>query len=408
MTTPSSPYPNKAAWPVNWQASGLTGKFVDFNGDPIANATIVLTPSVSSFTSQATNTVVIAVPRTITTDSNGSINLFVPATDDPDIQPVGWTYKVEEKFGALRTYNIEALVGQVLDLSRVLPTPVSDGVTTIRGEQGVVGAVGPQGVGVPIGGPAGTVLSKMSANDYDTIWLSVDTNGSIVGPSAYDLAVSNGFTGTLSSWLDSLRGPLGPPGVAGAAGPVGNTGPTGPAGVSGVPGPTGASAYQHAVSLGFVGSEGSWLETLRGAPGRGVPAAGAVGQVLVKNSTTDYDLAWAAGGTGSGGDGASAYEVAVINGYVGTEPEWIASLEGPPGPIGSDGPAGPNGPTGATGPAGPIGATGLRGPQGVEGVRGPIGATGPAGSAFTPSAYDGGVATTIYDPSPDYFDGGTA
>ena len=32
-----------------------------------------------------------------------------------------------------------------------------------------------------------------------------------------------------------------------------------------------------------------------------------------------------------GNDGASAYEVAVANGFVGTEAEWLDSLQGPPG-----------------------------------------------------------------------------
>lgn len=37
------------------------------------------------------------------------------------------------------------------------------------------------------------------------------------------------------------------------------------------------------------------------------------------------------GGSGSGADGASAYEIAVENGFVGTEAEWLASLQGVPG-----------------------------------------------------------------------------
>ena len=39
-------------------------------------------------------------------------------------------------------------------------------------------------------------------------------------------------------------------------------------------------------------------------------------------------------GGGSGGSGASAYEIAVANGFVGTESEWLASLVGPGVPIG--------------------------------------------------------------------------
>lgn len=51
-----------------------------------------------------------------------------------------------------------------------------------------------------------------------------------------------------------------------------------------------------------------------------------------------------AGGAGqpgpAGADGASAYEIAVAGGFVGTEAEWLASLVGPQGPEGPQGPAG--------------------------------------------------------------------
>jgi hypothetical protein len=61
-------------------------------------------------------------------------------------------------------------------------------------------------------------------------------------------------------------------------------------------------------------------------------------------------------------DGKSAYEIAVANGYVGTQSAWLLSLVGPIGPTGPVGPTGPIGPTGAastvTGPTGPTGLTG--------------------------------------------------
>ena len=50
-----------------------------------------------------------------------------------------------------------------------------------------------------------------------------------------------------------------------------------------------------------------------------------------------------------GDPGKSAYQVAVDNGFSGTEEEWLASLVGPQGPTGSTGPTGPTGATGATG-----------------------------------------------------------
>jgi len=52
----------------------------------------------------------------------------------------------------------------------------------------------------------------------------------------------------------------------------------------------GKSAYEIAVENGFVGSEAEWLETL---PGKGVPEGGTAGQVLSKKTDDDFDTEWA-------------------------------------------------------------------------------------------------------------------
>lgn len=49
----------------------------------------------------------------------------------------------------------------------------------------------------------------------------------------------------------------------------------------------------------------------------------------------------------AGPAGLSAYEVAVKNGFVGTEQEWLDSLVGPEGPEGQEGSTGPAGRDGA-------------------------------------------------------------
>lgn len=120
----------------------------------------------------------------------------------------------------------------------------------------------------------------------------------------------------VSTLRASLQGPAGPAGPAGEAGAAGPAGPAGPQGPPGDPG---------------------------------------------------------------GPPGPSAYDVAVSNGFVGTEVEWLASLVGPPGATGPQGPQGDPGPagaTGATGPAGATGATGATGPQGPQGDPGPAGPPG--------------------------------
>lgn len=64
----------------------------------------------------------------------------------------------------------------------------------------------------------------------------------------------------------------------------------------------GDSAYEVAVNNGFIGTEAEWLLSLKGEPGA--------------NSTIP---------------GPSAYELAVDGGFVGTAEEWIESLRGEPG-----------------------------------------------------------------------------
>lgn len=76
-----------------------------------------------------------------------------------------------------------------------------------------------------------------------------------------------------------------------------------------------------------------------------------------------------------GPTGASAYQVAVENGFVGTEAQWLASLVGPPGADGAAGPQGPPGADGVQGEPGPKGDTGAQGPEGPQGIQGPAGDT---------------------------------
>lgn len=85
------------------------------------------------------------------------------------------------------------------------------------------------------------------------------------------------------------------------------------------------------------------------------------------------------GPPGAGEDGLSAYEVAVANGFVGTEADWLDSLVGPPGPQGlkgDQGDAGAQGPIGLTGQQGLKGDTGDQGLQGVKGEKGDKGDAG--------------------------------
>ena len=84
-------------------------------------------------------------------------------------------------------------------------------------------------------------------------------------------------------------------------------------------GSPGMSAYAIAVLNGFSGTEEQWLETLKGEKGD------------------------------TGPQGMSAYQSAVASGYQGTLDQWLASLRGPVGPIGPQGVRGLKGDTGNQG-----------------------------------------------------------
>jgi len=71
-----------------------------------------------------------------------------------------------------------------------------------------------------------------------------------------------------------------------------------------------------------------------------------------------------------GADGLSAYQVAVENGYVGTEQEWLLSLKGEHGEQGIQGIQGIQGVQGIKGDKGDTGATGAKGDKGDTGDSG--------------------------------------
>lgn len=85
------------------------------------------------------------------------------------------------------------------------------------------------------------VLDKLSASEAGTLLYDgneISDSASTAGKSAYEIAVENGFEGTESEWLTSLKGEKGETGTSGS---------------------DGLSAYQIAVNKGFEGTESEWL-----------------------------------------------------------------------------------------------------------------------------------------------------
>lgn len=120
-------------------------------------------------------------------------------------------------------------------------------------------------------------------------------------------------------------------------------------GVAGPRGEKGYSAYELAVKNGYTGTEEEWLKSLQGP--QGVKGdTGAVGPAG-NNGADGKNGADGADGK-DGADGLSAYEIAVQRGFNGNEDAWLQSLKGPQGeegPAGADGKNGVNGVDGKDG-----------------------------------------------------------
>lgn len=397
MTVPTLP----PGLPPDMNTVTLRGRYRNFDGTP--NRGKVRLEASTRLRSAAYHVTILALPALeLTPDLNGEISVQVPATDDPDITtPNGstnWYYILTEPDGVVREFQVPWTEDEVWLDSNYINEPGNGGnpippnallTSQLNQPNGVAG----------LDSLGKLFYSQLPAQLLEDVAAGGTGEGGtgVDGKSAYQLAVEQGFSGTLTQWLDSLKGAKGDTGERGLQGIQGTQGPQG---LQGVSGEDGESAYEVAVRNGFVGTESAWLDSLKGEPG-----------------------ADGTGGDGTGPAGDSAYEIAVDNGFVGDEAAWLASLRGPqgdpgtpgadsvvPGPKGDPGEPGDDGSSAyelavaagfvgdqaawlasLVGPEGPQGEIGNPGPQGDNGDPGVDGADGP--SAYQIAVANGFVGT---------------
>ena len=150
-------------------------------------------------------------------------------------------------------------------------------------------------------------------------------------------------------------------------------------GANGEKGSDGKSAYQIAVEQGYQGSESDWLSSLKGDKGEkgNTGAKGNPGQ--------------------DGADGKSAYAIAVEHGYKDSEDKWLLSLKGEKGDTGERGEKGDTGDRGLQGVPGEKGEKGDAGVAGKDGTDGfsPIANVVKNGSVITITITDKNGTTTV-------------
>lgn len=200
----------------------VTGRYLTPEGEPLTGQVVWRAPAMITFPDQD---VILGGPVTVPLDATGRFEVELPATDASGMIPDGWSYAVAEQFAGVpqtRTYQI-LLPAEAprVDIADLAPTdPTTPNYVAVRGD------------------------------------------------SAYEVAVANGFEGTVEQWLASLvstvPGPVGPPGPQGEPGPQGPQGPKGDPGngsVNSVNGDLGPDVVLDAADVGAV------PDTAPGAPG---------------------------------------------------------------------------------------------------------------------------------------------
>lgn len=142
--------------PTQYGTATVTGQFIDSeNGTPAAG-TVEFVPAPCYLIDAEGDLIVISDPVTVTLDDTGAFSVALLSTDDPDLNPNGWTYSVIVRLVdpvRVRSFSIEAPEGTTVDLADAVPVDGSLGNAVVVGPPGQPGPVGPMGPqGVP-GGP---------------------------------------------------------------------------------------------------------------------------------------------------------------------------------------------------------------------------------------------------------------
>lgn len=209
-------------------------------------------------------------------------------------------------------------------------------------------------------------LDKFSG-DVETILNGISGKTGADGKSAYQIAVDNGFSGDEKTWLESLVGKQGEQGIQGPQGEQGPQGLQGETGPQGEKGDDGKSAYDIAKSEGFSGTTEEWLASLKGADGAPGKDGKDGSSVSLKNSADECTVA-----NSDAYINKENYHIYIFRGEVDGERKFDDlgefAIVGPQGPKGDKGDKGEQGIQGEKGDKGDKGEDGAPGKDGKDGL----------------------------------------
>ncbi|MFI0737880.1 phage tail protein [Streptomyces sp. NPDC021100] len=134
----------------------VRARFLAPDGTPLSGALVFRAPATLTFPAAD---VILGGPVTVQLDAQGGIEVTLPATDAPDMDPSGWAYIVTEQLSGIpvgRSYNIVLPRAQPeVDLADIAPTDPS--------KPNYVGVPGPKGDAGPTGAPGSRIYSGTAA-----------------------------------------------------------------------------------------------------------------------------------------------------------------------------------------------------------------------------------------------------
>ncbi|MER6236549.1 hypothetical protein ABT185_10845 [Streptomyces clavifer] len=138
------------ALPTNYSTVTVFGRYIDFGGTP-AQGTVTFAPSLKYVKDPGANVLILSTELVATLDGTGAFSIEIPATDDPDVTPNGFTWSITEHLNGRtwRTFSISVPQDtpdpgiDMVAVAPVLPADeVSNYVTSVDGQTGDVNLVG--------------------------------------------------------------------------------------------------------------------------------------------------------------------------------------------------------------------------------------------------------------------------
>lgn len=181
--------------PGNLTTVTVTGKYLDASGAPVRGS-VTFTLDTMLLDAGA-STVIIETDYTVALDAQGAFSVALPATNDPDVSPTGWTWTLTPNFDGADplTFSLPTNLGPVIDITVLAPALPNPSTTYSYVLTSAVGS--PSGV-APLN--ASGTLAASYIGTKSVAASKIDSTGQVAGKAI----ISDGSNG--ATWGDAGGG----------------------------------------------------------------------------------------------------------------------------------------------------------------------------------------------------------